>query len=39
LLLGGRVNQCLYSRVLPRSKKWPGALALVGKKAVNVRTL
>lgn len=38
LLLGGRVNQCLYSRVLPRRKKWPGALALVGKKAVNVRT-
>jgi len=35
-VLGGRVNQCVYCRVLPRGRQWPSSLALAGKKAVNL---
>ena len=34
--IGGRVNACLLARVLPRSAEWPGTLALVGGRAINL---
>jgi hypothetical protein len=32
---GTRINKAVFCRVLPRRKQWPGALALVGKHAMN----